>query len=1185
MYLGECVPRGLRLKRLSLAQLLGKGSLFPAILLMSLLAALPSFAQVNQGEILGTITDTSGGVIPNATVTITNTLTNVSNTLKTDSAGAYALPDLIPGAYTVRVSVQGFQTATHAGIELEVGKQVRIDVVLKPGTAVETVTVSGTPLVETTSNTLGGTLSSQQVVDLPLNGQDYENLVVLRPGVQRSPGGGFHSTSSNGLRLDNQNYNIDGIDNNDPFYGAPVVNQTGINGAPATEMPIDALQQFNVEEQPQANSGYEPGAVISLQLKSGTNQFHGDAYDFERNSYFDARNNFDVVGTPQTPVIFHQFGGTLGGPIVKDKLFFFVAYQGQRSKVGNTFTTTIPLSVSAGGGGNPATSVPDAEAGLAAQGLSLSPVSLNLLKLYPANTTGSTMVPLGFPNTTRMDNGVLHVDYHLTDRQSLDGSWFIGNSNQIEQEGPAVNPLFLGAAQNEANVAGGTWTYLINSRLVNQVFFGYTRFAQAIGSVDGSTNPTAFGINTGVTLPVNFGLPFITISGFTGLGTFGPLITRPNQNYSVGDNVSYVLGNHELKWGVEFRRGSTNLISDLNGPGFLSFTGNVAFPGSTALEDFLGGFPAFGQILAGGENHVQVSVRSIYAYMMDTYRVTPNLTANLGIRYEYTTPPSEANNLIANFLPSTGIVQVGHGINNVFQPDRHNFAPRVGIAWDLFGTQKTVLRAGGGIEYSFIQLETFLARLEANSGGAGIETIPTGALGVNPAAGGLEQGTGTIKDGTVFLSPAQLNYTTAGPVFGSQVLNCDPNLVANGAPGTPCAITGVNPNLKTPYVESWNLNIQQALGNQFSLEVGYVGNHGVDQLGVLDLNQPVPQLVNGVPIGPGWAACAAADYQPTSTACENSPDLGAEQAARPFNSQLPYLGVINQISNDYTSSYNSLQITATLRPWHGLSVLSGYTWGHALGVSGASADVGSGGLLPQNSLDPKAEYSNLPFDIRNRWTFALTYDIPAPAETLHHLLDGWQINSIVTLQSGSPFSANDSLDDVSGTAEFADRWDFFGKTSDFREEPRQGIPYFSYVTPQDTNANCTAQATALGAGALYSLQKFGCFAAGNSVLIPPAVGTYGTSSPNIFPGLPFKDWDFSLLKNFPIMGDRIRGQFRAEFFNILNHPTYANVNAEGGSVTSGIFGCGCSSPDENIGNPIIGTGSNRDVQLGLKILF
>lgn len=1133
-----------------MAQRVGRCVKFAAMLAIFLLTALPSFAQINQGEILGTVVDTSGAVLPNATVAITNTQTNVSRTVTTDNAGAYALPDLPPGIYTVQVSLKGFQTAVHSSIEVGVGKQLRIDAVLKPGAVAQTVTVTGTPIVETTSNDLGGTLSSQQVSDLPLNGQDYENLVVLQPGVQRSPGGGFHSTSSNGLRLDSQNYSLDGIDNNDPFYGAPVINQTGINGAPATEMPIDALQQFNVEEQPQANSGYEPGAAISLQLKSGTNEFHGDAYDFERNSYFDARNNFDVVGTPQTPVIFHQFGGTLGGPLKKDKLFFFIAYQGQRSKVGNTFTTTIPLSVS--GGGDPTNSIPDAEADLATHGLSVSPVSTNLLKLYPANTSGSTSVPLGFPNTTRMDNGVLHVDYHMNDHQSFDGSWFIGNSSQIEQGAPSVSPLFVGTAENEANVAGGTWTDVINSRWVNQVFFGYTRFSQAIGSVDSNTNPTAFGISTGVTDPVNFGLPTISISGFTGLGASGPLITRPNQNYSFGDNLSYVVGNHALKWGVEWRRGSTNLISDFTGPGSISFVGGQAFSNSTPLEDFLSGFPTFGSVQVG-ENHVQVSVRSIYTYMMDTYRVTPNLTVNLGLRYEYTTPPSEAHDQIGNFIPGTGIVQVGKGISNVFQPDRNNFAPRVGVAWDLFGKQKTVLRAGGGVEYEFIQLETFLARFEANSGGPGIGGIPTGALGVNPGAGGQEQGTGTIKVGSVFLGASQLNYTTAGPWFGSQVLNCDPNLVFNGAPGTPCAITGVNPNLRTPYVESWNLNVQQAIGNQFSLEVGYVGNHGVKQIGVLDLNQPA----------------LGADF--------GGPD--ALQAARPFNSQFPYLGVINQIGNDYGSSYNSLQITATLRPWHGLSILSGYTWGHALGVSGSNADVGSGGLLPQNSLDPKAEYSNLPFDIRNRWTLALTYDVPAPAETFHHLLDGWQINTIVTMQSGSPFSANDSLDDISGTSEFTDRWDFFGKKSDFREEPRQSIPFFA----GESNANCVASATAIGA--LSALDQFGCFAAGTSVLIPPAFGTYGTSKPNVFPGLPFRDWDFSLLKNFPIKGDRIHGQFRAEVFNVLNHPTYANVNSEFGDVTSGIFGCGCSSPDVNIGNPVIGTGSNRDIQFGLKIIF
>jgi hypothetical protein len=1166
--------------RPTLAHLAGKRVWLPLIVVIVLLVSFPSFAQINQGEILGTVTDTSGAVIPNATVAVTNAQTNVSTTLKTDSAGAYALPDLIPGVYAVEVSLKGFQTTVHSGIEVGVGKQVQIDVVLNPGTTVQTVTVSGTPIIETTSNTLGGTLSVQQVTDLPLNGQDYENLVVLRPGMQRSPGGGFHSSSSNGLRLDQSNYDIDGIDNNDPFYGAPVVNQTGINGAPATEMPIDALQQFNVEEQPQANSGYEPGAVISLQLKSGTNKFHGDVYDFERNSYFDARNNFDVVGTPQTPVVFHQFGGTLGGPIKKDKLFFFMAYQGQRSKVGNTYTTAIPLSVP--NGGDTTNSIPDAQADLATHGLGMSPVSANLLKLYPTNTSGSIFVPLGFPNTTRMDNGVVHVDYHPNDRQSIDGSWFIGNSDQIEQGAPSVSPLFVGTAHNEANVVGGTWTDVISARVVNQVFFGYTRFSQAIVSAGGNINPTTFGINTGVTDPVNFGLPTINISGFTGLGALGPLITRPNQNYSVGDNLSFVAGKHALKWGVEFRRGSTNFIADFNGPGALNFVGGQAFANSTPLEDFLAGFPANGNILVG-ENHAQVSVRSIYGYMMDTYRVTPRLTVNLGLRYEYTTPPSEANDQIANFIPGTGMVQVGHGINNIFQPDRNNFAPRVGIAWDVFGTGKTVVRAGSGIEYAFVQLETFLARSEANSGGTGISGIPTGALGVNPAAGGLEQGTGTMKAGTVFLGAPQLNYTSAGPVFGSPVLNCDPNLVIGGQNGTPCNITGVDPNLRTPYVESWNLNVQQAIGKQFSLEVGYVGNHGVKQIGVLDLNQPVPQLVNGVPVGPGWAACAATGYTDPSV-CSFA-DPVAEQAARPLNSQFPYLGVINQIGNDFNSSYNSLQITATLRPWHGLSILSGYTWGHALGVSGSNADVGSGGLLPQDSRNPQAEYSNLPFDIRNRWTLALTYNLPTPVETFHHLLDGWQIDSIVTVQSGSPYSASDSLDDISGSGEFSDRWDFFGNPSDFREQARQSIPFFAGAA----NGACAAKALALDggtpAGATAALNNFGCFASGNSILIPAPFGTFGNSRPDIFPGLPLRDWDFSLIKDFPIKGERLHGQFRAEVFNLLNHPAYANVNSEFGGVTSGIFGCGCSSPDVNIGNPVIGTGSNRAIQFGLKFIF
>jgi Carboxypeptidase regulatory-like domain len=1133
-----------------------KGTRAVVFIAVFLLAVPLSFAQINTGRILGTVHDQTGGVIPNTTVIITEVQTNTSHTLTTNDAGEYLLPGLPPGLYKVRAFTQSFQTVEHAGIQLEVGKDAVIDFLLKPGQVTEVVEVSGgAPIVETTNDVLGGTLSNKEIIDLPLNGRDYENLVVLRPGVQRTPGGGFLSSSSNGLRPEDLNYVVDGIDNNDPFYGVSVINQVGISGAPATAMPIDALQEFNVQENSQADSGYKPGAVISLGLKSGTNEIHGTVYDFERNSYFDARNYFNPVGGEQRPLHFHQFGGTIGGPIVKEKLFYFVAYQGQRSLIGNSFPVQAPLTAPAGG--DTSNSVPDAEADLATHGIGLSPVSANLLKLYPANTTGSTTLPLGFPSTMRQDNGLAKVDYHINDRHTLTGRWFVGNSDQVEQFSPKISAQFLDTAENQGNVGGGTWTFVINPRMVNQLTFGYTRFAQGIVHVDANVDPLKYGINTGVKDPVNFGLPTVTISGFTALGGsgFDPLITRPNQNYQLVETFSYLLGRHALKFGGEFRRSSTNDLNDRTGQGSIRFIGGLAIAptldgsgnpipgtGSTPLEDFLAGAPSSGQLFVGVQ-HRLLSTRSFYGFLLDTYRVSPRLTLNLGLRYELNTPPTEDNNQIANFVPSVGLVQAGQ-VPTIFHTDRNNFAPRVGIAWDVFGNGKTIIRAGGGLEYEYIPLAVFLSNGgPVNAATPGIGAIPTGAFGVNPSAGGLEKGTGTIAVGAVSFTSSQLNYTSAGPVFGNPVLNCDPNLVIGGTPGNPCSIMGINPDFRTPYVENWNLNVEHAIANNFSLQVGYVGNHAVKLIGPIDLNQP---------------------------------DLVTQ--TRPYTSQFPFLGVINQINNLYGSNYNSLQVTATLKPFHGLSFLSGYTWSHALGSGDQQRTA-----LPQDSRNPKGEYSNLDFDIRHRFTFAMSYALPAPRKAFH-LLDGWQINSIVTLQSGSPYSANDSGDDISGTAEFTDRWSFFGKHSDFRERRDTPLPFF----PGTSNAACVAQATAIGA--LATLGQFGCFAVGSSVLIPPAPGTFGNTRPNIFPGLPFKDWDFSLVKNIPIKGERLRAQFRAEFFNVLNHPNFASLayasgNTFNGDVTSGVYGCACATPDSIQGNPVIGSGGARAIQLSLKLIW
>src|ERR1700674_386171 len=353
-----------------------------------LLLSLPLLAQSYTGRILGNVHDKSDAAMVGAKVGITDVQRNLTRSLVTDSAGEYVAPDLLPGTYKVRAEAKGFKTVERQNILLEVASDVRVDIVMQPGDASETVLVTEEiPLLNTTSSTLGGTLSNKEINDLPLNGRNYENLLQLRPGVMRYPGGGFSTTSANGLRAEDNAYLVDGLFNSEPFSGQSIINGAGIAGDSATILPIDAIQEFNLIENPPAEYGWKPGAIVNVGLKSGTNTLHGSGYAFGRTGAWDARNYFNPVGTPKTPTELEQFGGTAGGAIVKDKLFFFGGYEGQRYTVGNSFQVQSPLMIpsptNAGNctfivSGDCGNSIPDAIADLQAHGTTVSAVSLKV---------------------------------------------------------------------------------------------------------------------------------------------------------------------------------------------------------------------------------------------------------------------------------------------------------------------------------------------------------------------------------------------------------------------------------------------------------------------------------------------------------------------------------------------------------------------------------------------------------------------------------------------------------------------------------------------------------------------------------------------------------------------------------------------------------------------------------------
>ena len=1150
-------------------------------------------AQSQEGRILGTVTDQSGGLVKGAHVTITNVDTGVARTLETNDAGDYVAPSLPPGPYRLIVEATGFKKVERTGIRLEVAKDIRLDLTMQPGSVSETVTVTEqVPLVETTNDTQGGTFANKSINDLPLNGRDFQNLVVLRPGVQRSSGGGFLSISSNGNRPEDNNFIVDGTDNNDPYYATTVINAEGVQGTPGSILPIDAIQEFNAQENPPAEYGWKPGAIVNLGIKSGTNDIHGTAYLFERNNAFDARNFFNAAPDPMRALRQHQFGGSIGGPIIKNKTFIFGAYEGVRALVANSEVLNSPSTVSAG---DSTISIPDAVASVTAAcassggGCGVSQLSSTVAALYPANTSGTNQLNIGFPNHNRNDNFIIKGDHHINERHSLSARYFFGDSLQIERDIPVLRAEWQSSSQLRAQVFGLNYTWVPNSRWVNEARVGYDRFWQAILTVDHAANPvTVYGINTGVTDPVNFGMPEIDVDGFNPLGgNHGwPLLTTPNQTYQGLDNISYTRGKHTFRFGGEFRHGSTDNTRDRYGKGRIRFAGGElstlcdCLPGgrdSTSLEDFIAGLPrgtetgkTGGRIFIGNSSR-HVSINSFGGFFQDDWRVTPRLTVNAGVRYDLNTVIKESQDRLANFDPATGIQQVGHGISAPYNGDHNNFAPRLGVSWDPWGHGKTVIRAGGGVTYEIPHLSLFL-------GQNGVENASTAGLNVIPTAPstGIPGANGTIAASSVNLTGDLLNWSVAGPVF-QPAINCDPT-----TGGTPCDILGVSRNLRTPYVITWNLNAQQQLTPTTSLQVGYVGNRGVKLYGVRDINQVNPN-------------------SPAEIACGN-----CEQAGRPFTANcpvaqgglglggpcFPFLEFVNFLDNGYTSIYHSLQVTLTQRAWKGLNFVAGYTWAHSID------DVSlNRAQQPQDSTRPDLERASSDSDLRHRLTLALTYELPSRAG-YGHLLEGWQLNSVLTIQGGLPWNlidGNINGSDISGTGEFADRWNITGNPLNFKPST-SGIPYVDpslftidvggHVTGGTDTASSTCFAVAGSQGAKDQLASLGCYVAGSSVLTPPAFGTFGRGGRNPFRGPRLDNMDFSIVKTTKLT-ERVSFQLRGEFFNVLNHPHFANPNTQGLVDPSDhlSFGFIFNTPDVAAANPVIGTGGPRNIQLGLKFIF
>jgi len=1138
------------------------------------------FAQGSSGRILGTVTDPSGGVIPGATVSIIDTQRGLARTLTTDQAGEYNAPTLIPGTYTVRVEAKGFQTMNRENIVLEVGKEIRIDLTPKPGEQAQSVTITeAASLVDTASATLGGTLANQDINDLPLNGRNYQNLLGLRPGVLLQKGGSPWTQSTNNVRPDETSWMLDGILSVNAYDARPLAGASGYFTDNTTILPIDAIQEFNLMENPKAEYGGKPGAVVNVGIRSGTNEFHGTAYAFGRNGPWDARNLFNPAPQVVQPVDLEQFGAVVGGPIKRDKLFFFAGYEGLRANLGTSLVTSTPMTASQanngtfGPAGDPQNSMVDAIRALQSAGVPVSPISLQLLgcpsgALTAASTCTGGLIQGAHPNTTTYvssipntnvsDNGIAKIDYRINQKNMINGTFFKGNYTGDGQDFPMVNKLWSNTNAEAGWQLNGDWIYTATSSLVNEFRVGYSRFGDLITPDDTHlfANGKDYPLNTGITSYGGF--PYVAIHGF-GFELGGrdgrPESRSPNPYLQFQDSVSYLRGRHAFKFGVDIAHiGSDSASQDTRGR--VDFLGGQTFANSTQLEDFFAGLPSYGSQLIGSPNDV-VTWHSLGGFFQDDWRITPRIMLNLGMRYSYFSPLHEIHNHFGNFDPNLGMVQQGQPSvgSTLWKPDRGNWSPRLGFAWDLTGKGTTVIRAGGGMFYSLYALAWF-AGWNAPNTNTSIDSVPTGACTTSVSVGTPCPQTfgGTLVNGNARIPGSNLNWN--GVVFPTGAsLSC--------TAAVPCSLGAVDPHLKTPYIGSWNVGVQHAFTSNISLDVSYVGNHGGNLLGIIDENQINP--ATGV---------------------------------APYAAKFPYLQFINEIVNNARSNYHSLQATLSQRLSHGLDFTAGYTYGHGLD----NGSLNRFGLPPQNSYNPAAEYASSDYDIRHRGSFTAGYLIPGK-KGFGQLLEGWKLNTIVTLAGAQAWTPNDTAYNFAGNGENLGRWDFFGNPSDFKVTS-SSLPFCSGFGSA-AGVTCTSTSGVSGIVSTYpssmgdkcaavapdpsTLAIAGCYVSrnGRSVMVPPVAGTFGTMGRNIFRDTGFKNVDFSVFKNFTFK-ERYNATFRVEFFNLFNHPTLANPYsfATGNDPSaSPLFGCGCATPDVAAGNAIIGSGAARDIQLGLKLTF
>jgi hypothetical protein len=1124
------------------------------IVVFVLLATASLAAQTFRGTILGTVTDPSGAVVVGAKVSAKNVGTGLERITETSADGSYTLPELPIGTYDVTVTQSGFQTFVATGVTVNVASERRVDAALKAGQVSTRVEVSAQdlPLVQTTTNDLGGVITAQTVENMPVNGRDYTKLIFLNPGVAGSPDqitdspGSFGEFSMNGARGRSNNYLLDGTDMNDGYRNDPAINEAGVFGTPATILPIDAVAEVNVISNFQPEYGRNSGAVVNIVTKSGTNTLHGGAGEYFRNSALDARNYFNPSSQPKAPFHNNQYGASLGGPIVKDKTFFYLDYEGQQEPVGVVTVANVPTGTAADGSLSPSDSTDPS--GVIPALLARHPwPAPNLLNPSPGAISTLGKASVVSPSFNKLTSLIAKIDHSFNQNNLLTGRYFFGDSVQsfplaLTATGGQL-PGFNTFTPTRVQLVSLSYNHMIGGNKVNELRYGWNRFAEGFFPADQNFHPSSIGLCAATTTadcnggPFDSGLPIILVSGVAQLGATSSVPRhRVDSNNQILDNFSWKLNKHDVKFGVDFHRTSIQQYFDKYFRGRLSFS----------LADFLAGS------VDGGFQYFGNSIRHTYEnnfgfYIQDSFRATARLTFNYGLRWDYFGVVQEKNHLLSNITNLDAVndtftlTQVGQpGLSSLYKPDKKDFAPRVSAAWDVTGKGRTVVRAGYGIFFDAFSQDMALGHLPYSPffdpGPAYNNIGPDPILSTGAV-------TGPISAGVPVFTP------TTGCNFE-------------------CDAFGFDRNIKMPYMENYNLNIQQQISSKAVLQVSYVGSQGHRLWRFFDISQPSLAQITASDCPSGIATCA------TTGAITGAYGVPRNYGANPYGAFY-----ILQENSTGKSNYNALQASFRINGWHGVTSIVNYVYSKSLDNSSDGEDFEPNAAQPNDSTNPQLEYGPSNFNIPHRFTWNFAYELPKMGGNWQRLKNGWGINSILTLQNGQPFQLNYNFeDDYSGSGSGFDRPDVVGP---IKYSPRNP---FSYLDLSSFAIPCTVNGVATGVAA-------DCV---------PGTRHFGNEGRDSLHGPAFKEWNFAIYKTTAIT-ERVSMQLRADFFNIVNHPNFANpflpafladAGAAGFTLKSNgtreVGGGGYSitaTGDVGIGNPFLGGGGPRGIQLAAKFTF